>query len=103
MAPPLLWSEVPSVLHQRFWRGELSRELAREALRRFQRAPVRPRRHPRLIDTAWELADQFGWMRTYDAEYVALARLIGCRLVTADGRLRRSAARLGFVVGPTEL
>jgi predicted nucleic acid-binding protein len=44
-----------------------------------------------------------GWAKTYDAEYVALARLLGCRLVTLDARLRRGADRLGFVVAPHEL
>jgi predicted nucleic acid-binding protein len=40
---------------------------------------------------------------TYDAEYVALARLLGCRLFTVDERLRRGAGRLVEVVGPREL
>jgi predicted nucleic acid-binding protein len=44
-----------------------------------------------------------GWAKTYDAEYVALARLLGCRLVTLDARLRRGADRLGFVISPDEL
>jgi predicted nucleic acid-binding protein len=34
---------------------------------------------------------------------VALARLLNCRLVTVDARLRRGADRLGFVVTPAEL
>jgi hypothetical protein len=38
-----------------------------------------------------------------DAEYLALAHLLDCRLVTLDARLRRGAARLGFVVTPLEL
>jgi predicted nucleic acid-binding protein len=42
-------------------------------------------------------------MKTYDAEYVALARLLGCRVLTLDRRLRRSADRLGIVVSPAEL
>jgi predicted nucleic acid-binding protein len=44
-----------------------------------------------------------GWGRTYDAEYVALATLLGCRLVTLDTRLRRGADRLGMVITPSEL
>jgi predicted nucleic acid-binding protein len=34
---------------------------------------------------------------------VALARILRCQLVTIDARLRRGAARLGFVIGPTEV
>jgi predicted nucleic acid-binding protein len=56
-----------------------------------------------LAEEAWRIADELGWAKTYDAEYVALASLLDCRLVTVDGRLRRGADRLGFVVGPTEL
>jgi predicted nucleic acid-binding protein len=52
---------------------------------------------------AWDLADRLGWAKTYDAEYVALARLLECRLVTLEPRLRRAANRLGFVVTPSEL
>jgi predicted nucleic acid-binding protein len=49
------------------------------------------------------LLDAFGWAKTYDAEYVALAKLLDCRLLTVDGRLRRGADRLGFVITPAEL
>jgi predicted nucleic acid-binding protein len=52
-------------------------------------------------DEVWRAADELGWART--AEYVALARLLGCPLVTLDARLRRGADRLGFVVAPHEL
>jgi predicted nucleic acid-binding protein len=58
---------------------------------------------PELADEAWRIADELGWAKTYDAEYLALASLLDCRLVTVDGRLRRGADRLGFVFGPTEL
>jgi predicted nucleic acid-binding protein len=40
--------------------------------------------------------------RTYDAEYVALAQILGC-LVTLDDSLCRGSDRLGFVVSPVEL
>ncbi|HVD86055.1 MAG TPA: type II toxin-antitoxin system VapC family toxin, partial [Solirubrobacterales bacterium] len=51
-----------------------------------------------LHEEAWNIADDLGWAKTYDAGYVALAKLSGCRLVTTDARLRRGADRLGFVV-----
>jgi len=70
---------------------------------RIENGPVEERRHRSLGAHAWELADRFGWAKTYDAEYVALAELLGCRLVTLDLRLRRSTERLGFVVVPHEL
>ena len=44
-----------------------------------------------------------GWARTYDAEYLALARLLDCRVVTVDARLLRGTRRLGFVVAPSDL
>lgn len=103
VAPPLMWSEACSSLHEAVWRREVSRGHAAATLARLGEAPVRQRSHPRLRDRAWELADEFGWAKTYDAEYVALAELLGCRLVTLDARLRQGADRLGFVVSPTEL
>jgi hypothetical protein len=48
-----------------------------------------------LRGTAWKVADELGWAETYDAEYVALTRLHGDALVTADADL---AGRLDGVV-----
>lgn len=102
-APPLMWSEARSVLHEQAWRGELDGQQADRARRRLSDADVKPRTHPRLADETWQIADDLGWAKTYDAEYLALASLLRCRLVTIDARLRRGAGRLGFVLGPTEL
>jgi predicted nucleic acid-binding protein len=102
-APVLMWSEARSVLHERMWRGEIPATHAARARARLERASVEPRSHPGLADEAWRIADELGWAKTYDAEYVALASLLRCRLVTVDARLRRGADRLGFVVGPREL
>jgi predicted nucleic acid-binding protein len=38
-----------------------------------------------------------GWAKTYDAEYCALAELLGTRLITGDRRLRAGTRRLGYV------
>jgi predicted nucleic acid-binding protein len=103
VAPAILWSEVSSVLHEMAWRGTVSRDLGRAALDRFLAAPIAARRHARLPREAWRIADELGWAKTYDAEYVALAHLLGSRLLTLDARLRRTASRLVEVLGPTEL
>ncbi len=65
--------------------------------------PDRPAAPAKLGAEAWDLANELGWAKTYDAEYVALAGLLKCRLVTLDARLRRGAVRLGYVVGPDEV
>lgn len=98
-----MWIEAVSTLHAMIWRGELKREQAESVLDRVLSAPVQREEPNRLGREAWRIADELGWAKTYDANYVALARLLGCKLVTLDARMRRGAARLGFVIGPTEL
>ena len=73
VAPPLLWVEAVSALHAAMWRGELRRDQAEPALKRFLAAPIKRADPKALPREAWTVADE------------------------------RGAARLGFVVGPTEL
>lgn len=103
IAPPLILSESLAALHEMRWRKEIPDDMATLALTRRKGMPVRIEQPTDLDDEAWRIADDFGWAKTYDAEYVALAMLNDCRLVTIDGRLRRGADRLGFVVSPGEL
>jgi predicted nucleic acid-binding protein len=103
VAPYLMWSEAASVLHELRWRKEISGELGTVALERLASADVSPRRPKDLTDEAWRIADQLGWAKTYDAEYLALARLLKCRLLTTDAKLKASASRFIEVVGPTDL
>jgi predicted nucleic acid-binding protein len=103
VAPPLMWSEGRSALHELLWRGEVSAGDAEVTRRRLESCPVERVEREDLGPEAWRTAGELGWAKTYDAEYVALARILGCRLVTLDARLRRGAERLGLVVGPTEL
>jgi predicted nucleic acid-binding protein len=105
VGPSLLWSETPSVMHEMRFRGEISEELADRALQRLidNIIDIKEVRPPGLTRTAWEISTAFGWAKTYDAEYLGTAQLLGCQLVTVDDRLRRGADRLGFVVTPSEL
>jgi predicted nucleic acid-binding protein len=103
VAPPLLWIEAVSTLHAMVWRGELRSEQAPSVRDRVLSAPVKRLEPERHSLEAWSVADELGWAKTYDANYVALARMLGCRLVTLDARMRRGTERFGFVVGPTEL
>ena len=105
VAPPLLWSEVPSVIHELAFRGEISGELSDTALQALldNAIGVHEVRPAHLMKTAWQIATEFGWAKTYDAEYLATAQLLK---LSPRNRRRTTAARadrLGFVVTPSEL
>ncbi len=103
VAPYLMWSEASSVLHELRWRKEVSSELASTALQRLAEADITPRRPKGLTDEAWRIADRLGWAKTYDAEYLALAHLLRCRLMTTNARLKAAGGKFAGVIGPTEL
>lgn len=103
VAPYLMWSEASSVLHELRWRKEISSDLASTALERLMDAGISPRRPKGLTEEAWRIADRLGWAKTYDAEYLALARLLRCRLMTTDAKLKAAGGKLVGVIGPTEL
>jgi predicted nucleic acid-binding protein len=103
IAPALFWSEVSSALHEMRWRKEISEDLADIAFERLVAAPVSPRSPKRLRREAWRIAEELRWMKTYDAEYVALARIGRCRLFTVDARLRRGAGHVVPIIGPGDL
>ena len=102
-APPLLWSEVTSSLREVVWRRLISKESGLEGLARLSKAPIKRNAPKNLHLEAWTIAEQFGWAKTHDAEYVALARLLGCKLLTRDARLQRSAGELVEIIDPTQI
>lgn len=103
MAPPIMRSEALSGLHEMAYRGEISAALADAARGRVVDFPVAVVSHEETMDRAWRIAEDLGWAKTYDAEYVALAQLLECSLVTIDAKLARGAGRLIRIFGPGEL
>lgn len=103
MAPALMWSEVTSVLSEMRSRQEISDELADTSFDRLLVARIARRANGELYRSARVLARQLGWAKTYDAEYVALARTARTALITRDERLRRRVRDLVEVVSPDEV
>ena len=102
-APPLMWSEARSALHETAWRGEIDAHDADTARLRLEDCPVERLEHRELGEEAWRIANELGLAKTYDAEYLAAARLRDARVVTADARLVHAAAATGLVVTPADL
>jgi predicted nucleic acid-binding protein len=89
LAPTLLRSQTLSALHLAVHRGEVEREAAREQLSRIGAMKIRLLGDAVLRRRAWEIAEQFAWQETYDAEYVALTLLQADAFVTLDAKLAR--------------
>ncbi len=82
---PTLWrSETLSAMYEAVRLGEVSAEAARERLRYVNGLKIRLLGDAVLRRRAWELAEQLGLPTTYAAEYVALAQLQKCTLVSMD-------------------
>lgn len=103
IGPPLLWSEVHSAVHEALWRRELDDSTASQMLASFALLGVRRKSPARLHSEAYAMATELGWAKTYDAEFLALARLETATVLTTDARLRRGADRTGLVISPAEL
>ena len=98
-APELIDAEVAGAIVRKVREGAVSEERGRLAMHRLARASIeRLPLSPLLLD-AWELRED---LDPYDAFYIALARRLGCPLITADRRIA-SAPGLGVpvvVAGP---
>jgi predicted nucleic acid-binding protein len=103
VAPQLMILEASSVFHEMSWREEISKQRAKEMLTRLLKTDIEIRTPKGLTETAWDVADELGWAKTYDAQYVALARILDCKLVSIDERLLRGIARLGIAMRPREI
>jgi predicted nucleic acid-binding protein len=93
-APVVLDAEVLSGLRRWLFRGWVDEPSARRMLAACRSAPIERAPLDDLLADAWTLREN---ARAFDALYVALARVLGARLVTADARLA-AAPGLGVPV-----
>jgi predicted nucleic acid-binding protein len=90
VTPPLLTAEMTNILRQRMRRTGLSLVAARQLLADFFSLGIMLTAPAELYARALELADAYGLPAAYDAQYLALAQLLGCDLWTDDQTLVRS-------------
>ena len=94
LAPTLVRSQMLSLLHQAARRGEMTEKDAEQQLKYLRGLRIRLLGDRVLQDLAWKVADQLGWVDTFDAEYVALTQLQAGALITLDDRLARAVKNL---------
>ena len=103
VAPPILASEYTAGISEMTYRGEIPPDAARQAIEQLATYSIWYERPKGLYERAWRIAQELGWTRTYDAEYVALAALMQSPLVTLDARLRRGAGHIVEIPLLTEI
>jgi predicted nucleic acid-binding protein len=86
-APAHLDAEVLSALGRLARAGEVAEERVASSLGELARAPIRRFPLAPLLPTSWDLRSN---LTLRDALYVALARRLRARVVTADRRLARA-------------
>jgi predicted nucleic acid-binding protein len=93
-APEAIYIETLATLRSQVRRTVLAVDRAALAVARLRAAPVQTLPIRPLIGEIWRRRDN---LSAPDAAYVAVTRLLGCPLVTADTRLER-APNLGITV-----
>lgn len=96
VAPPLLFAEVTSVLRRHVHLGIVLPQEAILALQELFGIPISVVQSPDVYLRALEFASRLGQARAYDAQYLAVAEIHGCTIVTMDRGLYQSARTLGL-------
>jgi predicted nucleic acid-binding protein len=91
VAPNSIRSDALTSLLGRVRRDELSDKQARELHTRMTELKIRTLGDRVSRWTSFQIAREHGWETTYDAEYIAVAKLQADALVTVDEELARKA------------
>jgi predicted nucleic acid-binding protein len=86
-APQLIDSEVASAVARLERAGAITSAEADTAMADWRSLRVERASNDLLLDDVWALRHS---IRTTDAFYVVLARILGCPLITSDARLSRA-------------
>jgi len=86
LAPDLIFSEFGNILWKKLQKGEIKAIEARGIIADFMEVPIVIYPSTSLMGDAWSIAEK-SLRSFYDSLYLALARIQGCPLVTADRKL----------------
>lgn len=89
-APDHLRVESTSAIKGRLLGGKISLERAQAAVETLNRLRIACAPWGEVADRVWELRSN---LTPYDAAFIALAELRGCRVVTADRKLANCSVR----------
>lgn len=98
LAPTLLRSQLLALLYRAVRQGKLTKQHADAHLNYMRGLRIRLLGDRVLQRVAWNIADQFGWPDTFDAEYVALTQLHADALITFNEELALAVKSLVVVV-----
>jgi predicted nucleic acid-binding protein len=101
VAPNTIRSQALSLLLGAVRQGNLSETVALQHHERLTEVKMRLLGDRVSRRTAWKIALEQGWQTTYEAEYVAVARLQADALVTVDSAMATKAENL-VPVAPLE-
>ena len=91
VAPNLIRSQGLSMLFEAVRHGDLAEDLALQHHERLTELKMRLLSDRVSRRTAWKIAREHGWETTYDAEYLAVAKLQADALVTVTPVLAAKA------------
>jgi predicted nucleic acid-binding protein len=87
VAPILIRSHALTLLLTAVRRGDMDEEVAQHHQERITELKMRLLGDRVSRRTAWKIAREQGWDTTYDAEYIAVAKLQADALVTVDPKM----------------